>query len=558
MGTHSIYCHPFTIFNFKSDLMAGRNVPTARTTRSSAPEEYTLAHAGDGGTSDEEDEFGDEEEELDEWDVDEEAGAGIRVLTSFRGRSGGGGGQGEGEDDAADSGVEAEAEAEEEDEAMPPLHLTEEWRRQRALKGVEAKKERQQRQASKNARGSSGRFSGAQGAGEGQRQQGTRKRDRDYERREKERERLREKREAAAKEKEEYIRAAFRELQRFHLTGKVEHLIHTDEELFRAKGLASKINDFGRATAHGPYRERAAALYLWHRLVLEERELWCKAYASVAKATGKNVKTISQWVRGFHALGGKINRLLTGLQQRTPSYLDDRDVMLEAKKYIDFSISMDQRAARARKLAALVNKDRLVGLRLKKQAEDIVSGSTASTQGTASTDAAAATQQQDETQGVDGGDDDDIICSCKQPGGGAPTIYCESCDEHFHLECVGIDPRGARSLNRWGGWKCSCCEELAERNATLEVAEATLRGRDPIDRASEAQAAQAENPHQEFTGPVFHRWVNSTLLKDVIANGGKPISLRTARNWLHKLGYRWRARKRITYMDGHERDDVVE
>jgi hypothetical protein len=39
---------------------------------------------------------------------------------------------------------------------------------------------------------------------------------------------------------------------------------------------------------------------------------------------------------------------------------------------------------------------------------------------------------------------------------------------------------------------------------------------------------------------------------------GKGISLRTARRWLHKEGFRYTAHKKALYYDGHEREDVVE
>lgn len=38
----------------------------------------------------------------------------------------------------------------------------------------------------------------------------------------------------------------------------------------------------------------------------------------------------------------------------------------------------------------------------------------------------------------------------------------------------------------------------------------------------------------------------------------KGISLRTAQYWLHKLGYRWRKEPSGQYVDGHEREDVVD
>ena len=38
----------------------------------------------------------------------------------------------------------------------------------------------------------------------------------------------------------------------------------------------------------------------------------------------------------------------------------------------------------------------------------------------------------------------------------------------------------------------------------------------------------------------------------------KPISIQTARSWLRKMGYRWRAEPKGQYFDGHERPDVVD
>lgn len=63
--------------------------------------------------------------------------------------------------------------------------------------------------------------------------------------------------------------------------------------------------------------------------------------------------------------------------------------------------------------------------------------------------------------------------------------------------------------------------------------------------------------YEGFNGRLFHRGVNTVLLKDEIAAGAKPISLRSAYNWLHKLGFRWMTKKKQIYVDGHERPDVV-
>jgi hypothetical protein len=38
----------------------------------------------------------------------------------------------------------------------------------------------------------------------------------------------------------------------------------------------------------------------------------------------------------------------------------------------------------------------------------------------------------------------------------------------------------------------------------------------------------------------------------------RGIKSRTARNWLHRLGYSWRDIKKGVFIDGHERPDVIE
>jgi len=47
------------------------------------------------------------------------------------------------------------------------------------------------------------------------------------------------------------------------------------------------------------------------------------------------------------------------------------------------------------------------------------------------------------------------------------------------------------------------------------------------------------------------------LLPRVQMKVSKGISLRTARCWLHKEGFRYTSHKEALYYDGHEREDVV-
>ena len=58
----------------------------------------------------------------------------------------------------------------------------------------------------------------------------------------------------------------------------------------------------------------------------------------------------------------------------------------------------------------------------------------------------------------------------------------------------------------------------------------------------------------------FCDWINGTLLKPALeANpNSKPIHMSTARDWLIKLGFKYKSHAKSIYYDGHERSDVVQ
>ena len=58
----------------------------------------------------------------------------------------------------------------------------------------------------------------------------------------------------------------------------------------------------------------------------------------------------------------------------------------------------------------------------------------------------------------------------------------------------------------------------------------------------------------------FTSWVNECLLPFQSLEPGYPrqVSIETARKWLHHLGFSIICPKKGTYVDGHERDDVVQ
>ena len=58
----------------------------------------------------------------------------------------------------------------------------------------------------------------------------------------------------------------------------------------------------------------------------------------------------------------------------------------------------------------------------------------------------------------------------------------------------------------------------------------------------------------------FCSWANNELLPSSTLEPGFPrqISIETARRWLHQLGFEYLSPKKGSFVDGHERDDVVE
>ena len=63
-----------------------------------------------------------------------------------------------------------------------------------------------------------------------------------------------------------------------------------------------------------------------------------------------------------------------------------------------------------------------------------------------------------------------------------------------------------------------------------------------------------------MTATVFCEWVNNDLLPNSTLEQGYPqnISLETARKWLHQLSFEFITPQKGIFVDGHERDDVVE
>ena len=87
---------------------------------------------------------------------------------------------------------------------------------------------------------------------------------------------------------------------------------------------------------------------------------------------------------------------------------------------------------------------------------------------------------------------------------------------------------------------------------------------DDEDCRKKALSWLRENVHKKgqpnMTSAMFATWVNVELLPNCNLPPGFPrsISPRTARKWLHDLGFTPKQYKKGLYFDGHEREDVVE
>ena len=65
---------------------------------------------------------------------------------------------------------------------------------------------------------------------------------------------------------------------------------------------------------------------------------------------------------------------------------------------------------------------------------------------------------------------------------------------------------------------------------------------------------------QNLTASTFCRWVNESLLPNSTLEPGFPrkVGVETSRKWLHHLGFEILSVSKGIFIDGHERDDVVE
>ena len=86
-------------------------------------------------------------------------------------------------------------------------------------------------------------------------------------------------------------------------------------------------------------------------------------------------------------------------------------------------------------------------------------------------------------------------------------------------------------------------------------------GRSYLDNEDVFQACRAWLTSQELgtiTLDDFRLAINTEILPRLLISTGKPISRTTSYDWLQRLGFYKSESKKGVYVDGHEREDVVQ
>ena len=86
-----------------------------------------------------------------------------------------------------------------------------------------------------------------------------------------------------------------------------------------------------------------------------------------------------------------------------------------------------------------------------------------------------------------------------------------------------------------------------------------LLNEERLDAAMWARENAYRKGEPNMTAGKFCKWANNELLPSRVlpANLSRTISMHTANRWLHKLGFTPKSHKKGSYVDGHEREDVV-
>lgn len=110
-----------------------------------------------------------------------------------------------------------------------------------------------------------------------------------------------------------------------------------------------------------------------------------------------------------------------------------------------------------------------------------------------------------------------------------------------HYSKQFFDGKGRFEDIKQGKYKRHCLEELR------------------LDAAMWARENAYKKGEASMMVVKFCQWVNNEFLPSHVLPSNLPltISVRTANRWLHQLGFIPQSHKKGSYVDGHEREDVV-
>lgn len=112
-------------------------------------------------------------------------------------------------------------------------------------------------------------------------------------------------------------------------------------------------------------------------------------------------------------------------------------------------------------------------------------------------------------------DPDKLWCFCKKPHGNRFMICCDTCEDWFHGDCVGISMAKGREMEKTGEeWCCRLCKENAAKKAARER---------NMPNAHSALNSPVKHPGQKPLDPATLSKARSVSLDSIKNNLGKKI-----------------------------------
>ncbi|KAF7311191.1 hypothetical protein MKEN_01020600 [Mycena kentingensis (nom. inval.)] len=143
------------------------------------------------------------------------------------------------------------------------------------------------------------------------------------------------------------------------------------------------------------------------------------------------------------------------------------------------------------------------------------------------------------------------IRRCKEGGGVKPGMWTAASKDAAVSANYSI--HWGRNLRQW----CRSMMEDMENIPLDNYGKSGLRASIDDEDISFAVIQHIQTAGKFFSAKDIMRFTGTPEMLERLGRT-KPISIWTARRWLLKMGYRFKKRPRGLYMDGHEREDVVE